>query len=100
MVEGGLAQKTGGDLFLIKSNMVSIVANAQLASEMGQGLPLRPRRQHVRCTPDSRRLLALPKSAASGHKRSFTPPPSNPSVAVASFPVATVDADRYWPVDG
>src|SRR5215472_14273311 len=38
---------------------------------MGQRLPLLLRWQHVRCTPDSCRLDAPPKSAALGHLRTL-----------------------------
>src|SRR6516162_653504 len=38
---------------------------------MGQGLPLRSRRRHGRCTPDSRRLAVTPRSAGSGQVQTF-----------------------------
>jgi hypothetical protein len=44
-------------------------------SASGHGLPLRLRRHHVQCTPDSCRLAATPKSAASGQ---FLPRPRRP----------------------
>ena len=37
------------------------------AHSLGHGLPLRLRWHHDRCTPDSRRLAAMRKSAESGH---------------------------------
>ncbi len=40
-------------------------------SPSGQGLPSRLRRHHDRCTPDSCRLAATRKSAASGQEQSF-----------------------------
>ena len=39
-----------------------------------QGLPSRPRWQHDRCTPESRRLAATPRSAESGHKLPWIQP--------------------------
>jgi hypothetical protein len=41
---------------------------------IGQGLPSRRCWHHDQCTPDSRRLAATPKSAESGHVRTFPIP--------------------------
>src|SRR5258706_8525375 len=50
----------------------------QLMSAPGQGLPARLRRHHDRCTPDSCRLAATPKSAESGQE--LTGPSENDAV--------------------
>jgi hypothetical protein len=48
------------------------VVIGQVTAASGHGLPLRLRRHHVRCTPNSCRLAATPKSAALGHKLSLS----------------------------
>ena len=42
------------------------------SNSIGHGLPSRLRWGHDRCSPDSRCLAAMPKSAALGHKETFS----------------------------
>jgi hypothetical protein len=47
------------------------IAALQRTDVEGQELPLKLRRHHVRCTPESCRLAATPKSAALGRQRTI-----------------------------
>ena len=51
----------------------------QATAALGQGLPLQRRSRQDRCIPDSCRLAAMSKSAASGHKRPLRPYNQRPS---------------------
>src|SRR5262249_43386979 len=62
----GLSKACRGMLADRNTSMIWLTAAKSLMSAQGQGLTLRLRRQHVRCTPDSCRLDARLKSAALG----------------------------------
>jgi hypothetical protein len=59
---------------------------------MGQGLPLRLRWHHDRCTPDSCRLAATPKSAESGQQRTHA---AQRDTGVLSDPVPRCVRPRF-----